>query len=105
MSTNPIVKNKEFNERQIKRIFYRRLGTVIWVSFLMAALQCGVFFALFNPQELALLSSLNLDVSIMQGYALGFVFFWVFTFLASFLCGILMALPRAKLAKRTTESL
>ena len=105
MSTQPIVKNEKFNKRQIKRIFYRRLGTVIWVSFLMACLQCILFFALFDPLDLALLSSLNIDISRMHGYALGFVFFWVFTFLASFFCGILMALPRAKLAKRTTEIL
>lgn len=105
MSTQPIVRNEKFNKRQIKRIFYRRLGTIIWVSFLMACLQCVLFFALFDPQELALLSTLNLDISRMHGYALGFVFFWIFIFLASFLCGISMALPRAKLAKRTTDKL
>ena len=104
MSTKPIVRNRDFNERQIKRIFYRRLGIVIWVSFLMASLQCVLFFALFDPQDLGLLSSLNLDFSRMQGYALGFVFFWLFTFLAGFICGILMALPRTKLAKRTIEN-
>jgi len=101
MSTEPIVKNKKFNNRQIKRIYYRRLGIVIWASFLIAAIECTLFYALFDPQDLALLSSFNVDIGQMQGYAVGFIFFWFFTFVASYLCGILMALPRDKLAKRT----
>lgn len=101
MSTTSIVKNKKYNNRQIKRIYYRRLGIVIWTSFLIAAIESILFFAFFDPLDLTLLSSFDFDIDQMQGYALGFLFFWLFTFIASYMCGILMALPRDKLAKRT----
>ncbi len=102
MATEPVVKNQGFNERQIKRIFYRRMGIVLWVSFFTAAVQSMVFFALFDPAYLGQLSSFATDISRWQGYALGFVFFWAFTFSAALFCGVVMALPRTRLAKRTT---
>ena len=104
MSTNPIEKGNPFNQRQVKRIFYRRLGTVIWVSFLLACIQCTLFFAVFDPLDLALLSSFNFDFARMTGYAMGFLFFWFFTFLSCYFCGIAMVLPRKKLAKRTLNN-
>lgn len=100
MGTEPIVKNRGFNDRQIKRIFYRRLGIVIWVSFLTAAVESVLFFALFDPAYLGQLSSFAIDITRWQGYALGFVFFWAFTFVAGLFCGVVMALPRTRLAKR-----
>lgn len=103
MSTQPIVKNRKFNSRQVKRIFYRRLGIVIWVSFLIAAIETSVFYAFVDPQDLVLLSDFHFEIGRMQGYAFGFIFFWLFTFIASYLCGILMALPRDILAKRTIK--
>lgn len=104
MTTEPIVKNKDFNERQIKRIFWRRMAIVLWVSFFCAAVQSMVFFALFDPAYLGQLSSFGVDVSQWQGYALGFVFFWVFTFSAALFCGVVLALPRTKLAKRNPNT-
>ena len=104
MATEPIIKNQEFNSRQIKRIFYRRMGVVLWVSFFAAAVQTMVFFAIFDPAYLGQLSSFSMDLSRLQGYAIGFVFFWAFTFSAALFSGVVMALPRTKLAKRTTQN-
>ncbi|HOP22964.1 MAG TPA: hypothetical protein PK055_08470 [Gammaproteobacteria bacterium] len=94
-------KDISFNERQLKRIFYRRLAVVLWTSFLVAAAQTMVFFAIFDPQLLLQLSTWSVEVSATQGYTFGFVFFWVFSFVATFLVGIVMVLPRTKLAQRT----
>ncbi|MCX7553317.1 hypothetical protein OS175_05460 [Marinicella sp. S1101] len=104
MTTEPIVKNQGFNERQIKRIFWRRMAIVLWVSFFTAAVESMVFFALFDPAYLGQLSSFGVDVSQWQGYALGFMFFWVFTFSAALFSGLVLALPRTKLAKRNPNA-
>jgi len=104
MATEPIVDNQDFNQRQIKRIFYRRMGIVVWVSFFTAAVQSMLFFAMFDPAYLGQLSSFEFNVSQWQGYAIGFVFFWVFTFSAALFSGVVMALPRTKLAKRTNTN-
>jgi len=100
MATEPIIKNQGFNERQIKRIFYRRMAIVLWVSFFTAAVESMVFFALFDPSYLGQLSSFSMDITQWQGYAIGFIFFWAFTFSAALFSGVVMALPRTRLAKR-----
>lgn len=101
MPTQPIIKNKSFNEQEVKRIYTRRLGMVVWVSFLAAAVQTMVFFALFDPVYLWQLSSWHLEVSHWQGYAMGFACFWLFLFVVAYLVGITMAYPRSHLAKKT----
>jgi|SRR5690554_6201594 len=102
MPTQPIIANRDFNERQIKRIFYRRLGIVIWVSFLAAIFQAVVFFAQFDPAYLNEIASITISIDRWQGYALGFVFFWSFNFITGLFCGVIMAMPRTKLAQRTS---
>lgn len=104
MPTQPIVKNRNFNQRQIKRIFIRRLAIVTWVSFLAAAVQTMVFFALFDPVYLGQLSSWPAVLTHWQGYAMGFAFFWFFSFISGFVIGIVMALPRTQLAKKSGHS-
>lgn len=100
MGTQPIVQNRDFNQRQIKRIFYRRLGIAVWVSFLAAAVQTMVFFAQFDPAYLNEIANITISINRWQGYAVGFSFFWGFNFVTGFLCGVVMALPRTRLAKR-----
>jgi len=53
------------------------VATVIWISFLTAAVATMLFFALIDP--IALLAALDLDLSIgrQTGYAAGFFFFWL----------------------------
>lgn len=103
MPTQAITEKNLFNERQIKRIFYRRLGIVIWVSFLLAAVQTMVFFAQFDPAYLNEIASITISIGRWQGYALGFVFFWAFSFITGLFCGVIMALPRTKLAQKITH--
>ena len=91
----------EYNKRQLKRIFYRRLAVVVWVSFLVAAVQSMVFFAMFDPELLGELSTWGVIIEATQGYTFGFLFFWLFNLLTAFLVGVVMVLPRTKLAKRT----
>jgi len=96
-------KNEQtFNERQLKRIFYRRLAVVLWASFLVASIQTMFFFAVFDPQLLAEISTWNITLSPIQGYTVGFIFFWIFNLLTAIMVGLVMVLPRTKLANRKT---
>ncbi|VAW46853.1 hypothetical protein MNBD_GAMMA02-347 [hydrothermal vent metagenome] len=104
MGTEPVINNQGFNARQIKRIFWRRMAIVLWASFFTAAVQSMVFFALFDPAYLGQLSSFAMNITRLQGYALGFVFFWVFTFSAALFSGLVLALPRTRLAKRNPNA-
>lgn len=51
------------------------IATVAWISFLSASVATMVFFAFFDPVELADL--LGAELGRDPGYALGFFFFWV----------------------------
>lgn len=57
------------------------VATVVWISFLSAAIATMLFFALFDPVEL--LDNFDIDISRQGGYALGFFFFWVLSALSS----------------------
>ena len=51
--------------------------TVVWISFLCAAIGTMVFFALFDPVELSATFDEELNISHDAGYAAGFFFFWL----------------------------
>lgn len=51
--------------------------TVVWISFLCAAIGTMVFFALFDPVELSATFDEELNISHDAGYAIGFFFFWL----------------------------
>jgi hypothetical protein len=89
----------DFNKRQIKRIFYRRLAVVIWSSFLVAAVQTMSFFAIFEPELLGQLSTWSIMLDATEGYTIGFIFFWIFNLITAILVGLVLVLPRTKLAK------
>ncbi len=57
--------------------------TVVWISFLVAAIGTMVFFALFDPVDLGAILDEDLEVSANAGYAAGFFFFWVLCALCS----------------------
>jgi len=57
--------------------------TVVWISFLCAAIGTMVFFALFDPVDLSGIFDENVTVSRDAGYAVGFFFFWVLCALCS----------------------
>jgi len=51
------------------------VATVIWISFLAAAVATMLFFALFSPVDL--FATIDLEIEAQSGYALGFFFFWI----------------------------
>ena len=51
----------------------------LWVSFLAAAVGSMLFFAFFDPEDLAVATAGRIDVGRRAGYALGFFFFWFLT--------------------------
>ena len=53
------------------------IAVVVWISFLIAAINSMLVFAFFDPVELASLLDANLEISRNAGYAVGFFFFWV----------------------------
>ncbi len=57
--------------------------TVVWISFLSAAIGTMVFFALFDPVDLSGLFDEDLHISRDAGYAAGFFFFWILCMLCS----------------------
>ena len=53
------------------------IAIVVWISFLTAAVSTMLFFAFFDPVELAGMLDADLEFSRDAGYAAGFFFFWV----------------------------
>ncbi len=53
------------------------VATVIWISFLTAAVATMLFFALIDPIELLAALDLELSIDRQAGYAAGFFFFWL----------------------------
>lgn len=59
------------------------VATVIWISFLAAAIATMLFFAVFDPVELAASLDAELEIGHQAGYAVGFFFFWILFALCS----------------------
>lgn len=55
------------------------IAAVLWPSFLAAAVATMLFFAFFDPVELYPAMAIPYEISRMQGYGLGFFFFWLIT--------------------------
>lgn len=51
------------------------VATVVWISFLSAAIATMLFFAAFDPEEMA--AAFDLEIGRQAGYAAGFFFFWI----------------------------
>lgn len=56
----------------------QRMAAVLWPSFLTAGVATVVFFTLFDPLELGLISGLPVS-SRLAGYSFGFLSFWLLT--------------------------
>lgn len=60
------------------------VATVVWVSFLSAAVATMVFFAVYDPVELWMLAAEDSrEIPAEAAYAAGFFFFWLLSSLAS----------------------
>jgi hypothetical protein len=56
---------------------------VLWPSFIIAIIASGVFFSAFNPRDL-IPFNLDIDISPLAAYSIGFFLFWLLAFLSSF---------------------
>ncbi len=75
--------------------------TVVWISFLSAAVGTMVFFALFDPVDLSGIFDENLEIDRDAGYATGFFFFWVLSLVCSGITAFLVrTAPRRDAAHR-----
>lgn len=77
------------------------VAIVVWVSFLVAAVATMVFFALFDPEDLAGIVDERLEIGREAGYAAGFFFFWIISAACSGLTAWLVrTAPRRDAAHR-----
>jgi hypothetical protein len=60
----------------------QRAIAVLWPSFVVAIAATGLFFSAFNPRDLVPFN-LDLEVSPLAVYSIGFFIFWLF----GILCG------------------
>lgn len=78
----------------------RRIGVVLWPSFLASVVATGIFFSQLDPDELRLISFPGLELSRMAGYTIGFFMFWAVTTLSSALTLFLLSRPQRRGARR-----
>jgi hypothetical protein len=57
--------------------------SVLWPSFIVAIVASGVFFSAFDPRDL-IPFNLDIDISPVAVYSIGFLLFWLLAFLSSF---------------------
>ncbi len=57
--------------------------SVLWPSFIVAIIASGAFFSAFNPSELVPFN-LDIDISPIAAYSIGFFLFWLLALLSSF---------------------
>jgi len=77
-----------------------RLAMVIlWPSFLVAIVQEGFFFSIFDPRDLAMIYG-DVDISPKAAYTIGFFIFWTFSALAGMLTYYLAFTPNDGHSKR-----
>ena len=57
--------------------------SVLWPSFIVAIIASGAFFSAFNPSELVPFN-LDIDISPIAAYSIGFFLFWLLAILSSF---------------------
>ena len=55
---------------------------VLWPSFIVAIVASGVFFSAFNPKDLVPFN-LDIDISPLAAYSIGFLLFWIIAILSS----------------------
>ncbi|MGI9248424.1 MAG: hypothetical protein ACR2QI_05380 [Woeseiaceae bacterium] len=77
--------------------------TVVWISFLVAAVGTMVFFALFDPVDLSGIFDDNLDIDRDAGYAVGFFFFWILCAICSGITAFLVRTAPKRDAKHRNQ--
>ena len=82
-----------------KRILFRRIGVVLWISFVAACVATMVFFAMFDPETLGQVTTWPITLSRLQGYSIGFMLFWILTAATAAVTAFMLALPVEKLGR------
>ncbi len=77
-----------------KKEMLRSIGVIAWSSFLIAGIATVVFFAMFNPEQLAQVATWPMRMPAELGYTLGFFGFWAATLCSSALSLFLIKSPR-----------
>lgn len=70
--------NMQDNNREEGIPVIQRIIAVLWPSFLTAGVATGLFFTVFHPEELLILTG-HTTVSHMGAYSIGFFLFWLLT--------------------------
>ena len=53
------------------------ISAILWPSFVLSGIASMLFFASFDPQELAYFATFPIELSRTAGYTLGFLLFWL----------------------------
>ena len=61
----------------------QKVISVLWPSFAVAIVATGLFFSAFNPKDLVPFN-LDIDVSPLAAYSIGFFLFWLLGILSSY---------------------
>jgi hypothetical protein len=93
------VVNKEYRGTNQWSRDKQAVFTVVWISFLSAAVGTMVFFAVFDPVALSGVFDEDLEIDRDAGYAAGFFLFW----LLSLACSALTAFLVRTAPKRDTK--
>ena len=64
----PILKDLIPDQEMEPRVFLRTMGVLIWVSFLFAGVGSGLFFATFDPVEIAAIATFAMTLDPLTGY-------------------------------------
>ena len=71
---SPLPENIPFSQKAI---------SILWPSFAVAIVATGLFFSAFHPRDLVPFD-LDIEVSPMAAYSIGFFLFWVLGILSSY---------------------
>ena len=82
--------NKEYRGTKQWSRDKQAVFTVVWISFLCAAVGTMVFFAVFDPVDLSGVFDEDLEINRDAGYATGFFFFWLLSLACSALTAFLV---------------
>jgi hypothetical protein len=61
---------------------WHQVMAVLWPSFITAIIASGIFFSAFNPRDL-IPYNLDIDISPLGAYSIGFLIFWLLALLSS----------------------
>jgi hypothetical protein len=81
----------------------QRIGAVLWISFLMAAVADGVFFSTIDPLDLRSCVDFP-EVSRMAAYTIGFFLFWLLTGATSLIAVFFVYPPEHYAARSDSQS-